>query len=402
MPNIGQSASWFSSHVNASISLFQNILKAHCKGFDADSAPQYPDPLSDEGMAIAIREMQEHHFFSMEDWVAHDVALFSRYTLSHENLVKVAKERRFPHTLHRILDLWSPSSFFYLCSFLWLYCAKSAQLFADLVALLPDGRCPSHKEKGAVLFSDMIKAEYYSEGTCAFIAGALIPYAKEMPCLRRHMTVIFELSPLLSPQQVGLLVRSLLFFQARPPECACGYAPYEELCACHAVRDAAGNLVSAYELDMQREYACILLDMMARALMKQDQEVLLGLGMWGKEERDLMLVSACEHVFLRATYVKLYHRIVATTGLPRFEQRFPRPPSASERERAAFQGVDAEEERHFQTGNCVAQDCKAMMKEDCANVSCGIHCPALGRFECRAHRFYPARKHDEARRADRR
>jgi len=141
-------------------------------------------------------------------------------------------------------------------------------------------------------------------------------------------------------------------------------------------------------LDSTRGYAVVLL----RLLLKKFLSPKAGdhNKQWTDEMRDQLIESSCDHVFTKATCIRIFRSLCDNVDDVPVRQSFPRPTISQSFGDIEFRNEEEDfDNSQAQTGSCVVANCKQSSKIDCENVSCKTHCPTF-QFQCRAHRSYPS------------
>lgn len=351
---------------------------------DSHLARRHPD--TDDGRADILRELRGRYFVSFSDWVPEEVEIFARMAYPFNLMRTTTTDGKSSAFLHVIRDSWQPSTHHWLL-FLWRFCQGARELFSDYLFLVQNQDRLPLSELGTVLFDTMIRDRVYTHETCASIVGALVPFPKECHYARIHAREIRQLAQHLGPSTVGLLVRSLVIHRSHNPvDMSCGYLPGESICVC---TDVVPNtrLPRGLMFDIEKEYICILLSLLIGR--PGEEEGLFTEKIWTSQQCDEMIAAACDHIFVKATYVAIYASL-RFGEKPKRPQSFPRP-TVSQSEMDIYRHTEDDFENGlFQTGACVKRDCKQVMKARCPNVACGAHCQQ-GFFNCKAHRFYNPR-----------
>lgn len=375
--------------------------------------PLPPHPDTDKGRTEVLRELQTDFFVHFTDWTPEEMCFFTMFAFPRDKFSFILQQdANIPYFFNYLFEKWNPTLLDWII-FMWKYSQAACELFSDFLHLFISEQGIEFSDLAPTLYRHMLQLGYYDERTCMSITMAIIPYSRVPSCAIRHSECIMQMAKTLSPYQVGLIVRSLLFGQAQPYNCDCGYELDETYCRCVIINPPnqhEGNpnihrsnsrfkelernekrKKSLIALDSGKVYAIILLQILMKKL--QAPDLTNSDNKWNDKMINKLIVSSCEHVFTAATYATIFKTVAEWTGntLPMYQQH-PRPHSQLFHDGGEFRNAEHDfENSQAQTGSCIVANCKQSAKLDCANVSCKTHCPDFF-CVCHVHRYYPKNK----------
>ncbi len=295
---------------------------------------------------------------------------------AYPRLVLYELGRRESRFLRRYAEFWKPRANEWVVA-LYRYCGYACNFFGMVLKANCGVIGGLNASLGRALVIDLPCVPFGSPIAAVQSAfGSLIEHTGIKNLARWHEDQMNRLTRKMSPEHTGFAYRHLLFYRARPNTCKCGWAPLEASCKC------ALDL----EYDPCKEYAtCLYQIVCARRSGKfdaLDRNVYQDFdgknyNTWGAEEKLRFIMAASQYILSDVTFAEICKNMDLTQSPPCLAK--PRKLTSKE-SRANFVKSFA------QHGGCQHTSCKAIAKQDCANVSCKKHCRFEGILPCTEHK----------------